>query len=114
MSLTCNLQDKKGVTILELSGRLKFGEDCDTFNQQIKDLLDVNKNKIILNLEEVSFCDSSGLGCLITALKSTRDRGGDLKLLSPSQEVQDLLGLTKLSAAFHTYTTEDEALASFK
>jgi len=114
MALNINQQERKGVVVLELSGRLKFGEDCDTFNQQIDDLLDANKARIVLNLEGVSFCDSSGLGCLITGLKATRDRGGDLKLLRPSQEVQNLLGLTRLSAAFDIHSTEDEAVASFK
>ncbi len=114
MVLVINQQEREGVVVLALSGKLKFGEGCDIFNKQIKDLLDANKNKIILNLEEVSFCDSSGLGCLITVLKAARDRGGDLKLLRPSQEVQDLLDLTKLSAAFDIYTTEDKTVASFK
>jgi anti-sigma B factor antagonist len=114
MALVINQQEREGVVVLTLSGKLIYGEDCNTFNQQIKDLQDANKNRIILNLEEVGSLDSSGLGCLITVLKATRDRGGDLKLLSPSQEVQNLLGLTKLSAAFDIHATEDEAVASFK
>ena len=114
MSLTINLQDVKGATILVLSGKPICGEGCDAFNKQIEDLLQENKNKIILNLEEVSYCDSSGLGYLIADLKATRDQGGDLKLLSPSQEVQNLLDLTKLSTIFDIHTTEDEAVASFK
>ena len=114
MALTINLQEKEGITLLELSGKLVFGEECDAFDNQIEDLLDVNKFKIVLNLEEVSYCDSFGLGCLVAAFKSTRDRGGDLKLLNPGQQVQDLLDLTKLSTVFDIHTTEDEALASFK
>lgn len=114
MALAIKVQEKEGVTLLELSGKLIFGEECDAFNQQITDLQDANKNKIILNLEEVGFLDSSGLGCLITVLKATRERGGDLKLLKLSQEVQNLLGLTKLGAAFDIHATEDEAVASFK
>ena len=114
MTLVINQQEREGVVVLTLSGKLVFGEDCDAFNQKIKDLQNADKNRIILNLEEVGFLDSSGLGCLITVLKATRDRGGDLKLLSPSQEVQNVLGLTKLSAAFDIHTTEDEAVASFE
>ncbi len=114
MALTINLQDKEGVTILVLSGKLICGEGCDTFSKQIEDLLQKNKNKIILNLEEVNFCDSSGLGYLIKDLNATREQGGDLKLLKPSQKVQDLLDLTKLSTVFDIHSTEDEAVASFK
>ncbi len=114
MALIMNQQDREGVVVLNLSGKLIFGEDCDAFNQQMKDLQDADKNRIILNLEEVGFLDSSGLGCLITVLKATREQGGDLKLLRLSQEVQNLLGLTNLSAAFDIHTNEDEAVASFK
>jgi len=89
MALTINLQDKEGVTILVLSGKLICGEGCDAFNQQIKDLLDTNKARIVLNLEGVSSCDSSGLGCLVRALMSIKREYGDLKLVSPGQKVQD-------------------------
>lgn len=114
MALTINLLEKEGVTLLELQGNLTFGEECDSFNEQIKNLLDANRLRIVLNMEGISFCDSSGLGCLITAFKAARDRGGDLKLLRLSKEVQVLLDLTKLSAVFDIHTDEDKALASFK
>lgn len=114
MSLTINLQDIKGVTILELRGKLVFGEDCDAFNQQIKDLLDANKARIVLNLEGVKYCDSAGLDCLVRALMPARRQNGDLKLLKPSQKVQDLLDLTKLGTVFDIHSTEDKAVASFK
>ena len=114
MSLTINLQDIKGVTVLELRGELVFGGDRDAFHQRIKDLLDANKTRIVLNLEGVNSCNSSGLGCLIRALLSTKRQNGDLKLLRPSQKVQDLLELAMLGTVFDIHTTEDEAVASFK
>ncbi len=114
MALVINQQEREGVIVLELSGKLVFGEGCDAFNQQIKDLLDANKNKIILNLEEVSFCDSSGLGNMLTALGTVTAQGGDLKLLKPSEKIQALLDLTKLNTVFDIHTIEDKAVASFK
>jgi len=114
MALTINQLEKEGITLLELQGKLTFGEECEIFNKQIKDLLDTNKNKIILNLEEVSYCDSSGLGNLLTALGTVTAQGGDLKLLKPSEKIQDLLDLTKLNTIFDIHTSEEEALASFK
>ena len=114
MVLTITQQEKEGITLLELQGKLIFEEECDAFNQQIKDLLAANKNKIILNLEGVSYCDSVGLDCLVNALVSAEDRNGDVKLLKPSQRVQDLLDLTKLNTVFDIHTSEEEALASFK
>ena len=114
MALTITQQEKEGITLLELQGEFKFEEDSDSFYEQIKNLLEANKNKIILNLEEVSYCDSFGLGCLAAAFKATRDRSGDLKLLRLSQEVQVLLDLTKLNTVFDIHTSEEEALASFK
>ena len=114
MALVINQQEREGVIILGLSGRLVFGEECDAFDQQVKDLLAANKNKIILNLEEVSYCDSVGLDSLVKALVSAEDRNGDVKLVKPSQRVQDLLDLTKLNTVFDIHTSEEEALASFK
>ena len=114
MALTITQQEKEGITLLELKGKLIFGEECDAFNKQIEDFLDADKNKIILNLKEVSYCDSFGLGWLVAAFKATRERGGDLKLLRLSQQIQDLLDLTKLSTVFDIHTSEEEALASFK
>ena len=114
MALVINQQEREGVIVLELSGKLVFGEECDSFNQQIKDLLDANKNKIILNLEEVKYCDSVGLDCLVNALVSAENRNGDVQLLKPSKKVQDLLDLTKLNTVFDIHTSEEEAVASFK
>ena len=114
MALVINQQEREGVIVLELSGKLTFGEECDAFNQQIKDLLDADKFKIVLNLEEVSYCDSVGLDCLVKALVSAENRNGDVKLVRPSQRVQDLLDLTKLNTVFDIYTEEDKAVASFK
>ena len=114
MALTITQQEKEGITLLVLQGKLIFEEECDAFNQQIKALLAANKNKIILNLEEVSYCDSVGLDCLVKALVSAENRKGDVKLLKPSQKVQDLLEITKLNTVFDIHTSEEEALASFK
>ena len=129
MALVINQRERKDVVVLKLNGKLIFGEECDAFNQQIKDLQNADKVKIVLKLEGVKYCDSAGLDGLVRALMLARNRNGDVKLVKPSQKVQDLmdltklgkvfdmhnlLGRTKLGIVFDIHSTEDEAVASFK
>lgn len=114
MSLAIRVREPEEVTVLELSGRLVFGEECDTLRVQVKQLLAARKRRIVFNLERVSYSDSAGLGCLAGAFTSIRNAGGELKLIDPSQRVQEALDLTRLSTVFEVYATEEEALASFR
>ena len=113
MALIINRREKAGIPILELTGRLVFGQDCDALRDQIKQLLAANKSKIILNLEYLTYCDSSGLGCLTNMFVSSRNRGGALKLVKPSKRVQEALDITRLNTFMEVYTDTDEAMASF-
>lgn len=114
MALRIDIREPHGVAVLELRGRLVFGEECDCLRGQIKQLLAADKKRIVLNLEKVSYSDSAGLGCLAGAFTSVMKNGGELKLIRPSQKIQEVLNLTRLSAIFPVYATEEEALASFK
>ena len=114
MRLTISLTEKEGIPIVELIGRLVLGKECDALRNQIKQLLAADKTEIILNLENVSFCDSPGLGCLVNALVSSRNRGGAVRLVSPSKRVRALLQVTKLTTVFEIHADAGEALASFK
>ncbi|MFQ5928989.1 MAG: STAS domain-containing protein [Acidobacteriota bacterium] len=114
VGLSINIRESQGVTVLELSGKLIFGKECDTLREQLQPLLATDKKRIVLKLEKVSYCDSAGLGCLTSAFTSIRNQGGELKLVSPSKQVQEALHITRLDAILAVYASEDEALSSFK
>jgi anti-sigma B factor antagonist len=101
------------VTILDMDGKITIGEGSNVLRSAIRRLVQEGKNKILLNLERVSYMDSTGLGELIASY-TTVSRDGQLKLLRLSGKLQDLLVITKLLTVFDVYETESEALASFK
>jgi anti-sigma B factor antagonist len=104
----------EGVSVLDLSGRIVLGEGDLQIKERIRDLLADGQRKILLNLENVSYIDSAGLGSLIGSYTTVRREGGKLKLVNLTKRIQDLLAITKLITVFDTYETEREALDSFK
>lgn len=112
--LSINSRQARGITTLDLTGNLLFGESCDVFQEFLKKLTLTDSKKMVLNLDKVSYCDSTGLGCLVSVLASVRKRGGQLKLVNPSPNVQKAFGMTRLSRVLEVYGTEAQALASFK
>jgi len=102
-----------GVSVLDLSGKIVLGEGDGQIRDRIKDLLADGQRKILLNLGEVNYIDSAGLGALISSYTTTKRQGGHLKLVSLTKRIQDLLAITKLITVFDTYDNEAEALASF-
>jgi anti-sigma B factor antagonist len=102
------------VTVLDLSGRITIGEGSVQLRETVRRLLDSGKKKILLNLGEVSYVDSSGIGELVSCYTATSNQGGQLKLLKLTKKIRDLLSITKLLTVFDTYDDEDQALASFK
>ncbi len=82
--------------------------------QAVRELLDAGRKKIALNLYEVGYIDSSGMGELVKTLTTVRGHGGELKLVNPSKRVHDLLRLTKLSAVFPIEADEASAVQSFR
>jgi anti-sigma B factor antagonist len=102
------------VTILDLIGRVTIGEGSVQLREAVSQLLAVGRNKIILNLEGVSYVDSSGIGELISRHTTTKNQGGQLKLLRLTKKIKDLLMITKLLTVFEIYEDEESALASFK
>ncbi|HSB07902.1 MAG TPA: STAS domain-containing protein [Blastocatellia bacterium] len=103
-----------GVSILDLSGKVVLGEGDLQVKERIKDLLADGQQKILLNLAEVNYIDSAGLGSLISSYTTARRGGGNLKLVNLTKRIQDLLAITKLITVFETFDSEPEALASFK
>ena len=100
-------------TILDLSGRITLGEGLGDLRDSIREALSGTRKNIVLNLGEVSYIDSSGLGQLIGSYATVRERGGQLKLVNLQKKVVDLMQITKLLTVFETYNTEAAALASF-
>lgn len=102
-----------GVSILDLSGKIVLGEGDGQIRDRIKDLLADGQKRILLNLGEVNYVDSAGLGALISSYTTTKRQGGQLKLVNLTKRIQDLLAITKLITVFETYDNEAEAIASF-
>src|ERR1700761_3601203 len=102
-----------GITIVDLSGRITLGEGSVVLRDTIKDLLSKGQKKILLNLGDVSYIDSSGIGELVSAFTSVRNQGGELKLLHLTKKVHDLLQITKLYTVFDVKDDEAGAIAAF-
>ncbi|HSS18556.1 MAG TPA: STAS domain-containing protein [Pyrinomonadaceae bacterium] len=102
------------VTILDMSGKITIGEGSVALRTAIRRLLEESKKKILLNLAGVGYIDSSGIGELVSSYTAINNAGGQLKLLSLTQKLQDLLAITKLLTVFDVYEEETEALSSFK
>ena len=102
-----------GVTVLNLSGRITLGDGTKLLRKLIRDTLAAGKKRILLNMAEVFYIDSSGLGELVSAYAAVKNSGGQLKLLNLKSRVQDLMQLTRLHMIFDIYTDEKTALASF-
>jgi anti-sigma B factor antagonist len=113
MSAKATVRQSGNVTIIDLSGRITLGEGCGLLRSTVKDLVGAGHNKILLNLKEVSYIDSAGLGEMVGLYASVTNMGGEVKLLNVQSKVHDLLQITKLFTVFVTYTDESEALNSF-
>jgi anti-sigma B factor antagonist len=103
----------ENAVILDLSGKLTGGPDAETFREVFKSLIDQGKKNIIVNLEKVSWINSTGLGILISGYTSVRRGGGDLVIMHASDRIESILYVTKLNLLFKSYETEETALASF-
>jgi anti-sigma B factor antagonist len=102
------------VTVLDLSGKITLGEDGTLLKDKLHSLLHQGKKSVLLNLAQVTYVDSAGLGALVSAYTTVTREGGSLKLVNITKKLQDLLSITKLLTVFDTYESEDEAIRSFK
>src|SRR4026209_2459455 len=101
------------ITVLDMDGRITIGEGSVALRSAIRRLLEEGKKKILLNLAGVGYIDSSGIVELVSSFTAINKDGGQLKLLSLTQKLQDLLTITKLLTVFDVYESESEALSSF-
>jgi anti-sigma B factor antagonist len=113
MALKIEIRETPSAVILDLHGRITIGDSLVELRDTIREALAGNQKNILLNLADVSYIDSSGLGQLIGSNATVVNAGGKMKLLNLQNRVQDLLQITKLLTVFDTYTSETAALRSF-
>jgi anti-sigma B factor antagonist len=101
------------VTVMDAAGRITLGEGASTFRDAVRDLAAKGNKKLLLNLGEVSYIDSSGIGEMVSGFTSVTNSGGQLKLLGLSKRVKDLLQITKLYTVFEVFDDETAAIRSF-
>jgi anti-sigma B factor antagonist len=114
VTMKASTRQVNGVTVVDMSGRITLGEGSVILRDTVRDLLGKGQKKILLNLGDVTYIDSSGIGELVSAFTSVRNQGGELKLLNLTKKVHDLLQITKLYTVFDIKDDETAAVGSFK
>ena len=114
MSMKINSRQVDGVTIMDCSGRITLGEGSVMLRDNVRELLAKGQKKIVLNLADVNYIDSSGIGELVSAFTTAKNQGGELKLLNLTKKVHDLLQITKLYTVFDVKEDETAAVKAFK
>ena len=114
MSMNIKIRHIEGVTVMDLSGRITLGEGSVALREAVREALVAGSKKILLNVADVNYVDSAGLGELVGAYTSVKNAGGELKLLNISKKIKDLLVITKLVTVFEVKNDEKEAVASFR
>ncbi|MBI3207624.1 MAG: STAS domain-containing protein [Candidatus Solibacter usitatus] len=113
MSLKLNNRQVGDITVIDAAGRVTLGEGTSSLRDAIRDALGAGHKKVLLNLGEVNYIDSSGIGELVSAFTTVTNQGGQLKLLSLNKRIQDLLQITKLYTVFECHDDESVAIRSF-
>ena len=113
MSVKLGTRQVGDVSVVDAAGRITLGEGSSALRDGIRDLVNKGQKKILLNLAEVSYIDSSGIGELVSAFTTVTNQGGQLKLLSLTKRVKDLLQITKLYTVFDVHEDEAHAIRSF-
>ena len=102
-----------GVTILDLKGKMTLGEGDELLKDKVNSLVNQGHKKIVLNLADVPYIDSAGLGEIVRTYTTVSRQGGSLKLLNLTKRITDLLSITKLLTVFETFESENDAVRSF-
>ena len=114
MSFRATPRETSGVTIIDVSGRITLGEGSAMLREMVRDLLGKGQKRIILNLGDVNYIDSSGIGELVSGYTTVKNQGGEVKLLNLTKKVHDLLQITKLYTVFDVHNDEHAAVNSFR
>ncbi|MGA2724409.1 MAG: STAS domain-containing protein [Bryobacteraceae bacterium] len=113
MSVKLNIRQVGDVSLVDVAGRITLGEGSSTLRDSVREMVSKGQKKILLNLGEVSYIDSSGIGELVSAFTTVTNGGGQLKLLNLTKRVRDLLQITKLYTVFDVHDSEVSAIRSF-
>jgi len=114
MQLKLSKRTVDGILVIQSSGRLVFGEESALLREEVKSAIQAGNKKIVLNLGEVNYIDSGGLGTLVALQTTAQNAGATIKLASLTKRVGDLLQVTKLLTVFDVHNTEAEALDAFR
>lgn len=113
MALNIVEKEDSGVTVLQLIGRVTLGEESNQLRTKLKDLLSQGKTRLVLDLAEISYIDSAGLGTLVAGFTSAQNQGANLKLANLTKRFHEQLNITKLVTVFDVYNSVQEAVKSF-
>lgn len=113
MKLSVNVRTASGVAVVDCNGRIVFGDEASLLREKVKEVLGSNP-RVVINLHEVSYIDSGGLGTLVGLFTSAQSAGGDIKLASLTHRVQDLLQVTKLVTVFDVRDSVEDAVKAFQ
>jgi len=113
VALKMTNREVDGVSVVALDGRIVLGEESNALREKVKGLIAAGKKKIVLNMDNITFIDSAGLGTLVAAHHSAKSQGAGLRLCHLGSKFQEVLQITKLMTVFDVYNTEAEAVASF-
>jgi anti-sigma B factor antagonist len=113
MSVNITTTEVDGVSVLALDGRIVLGEESTAFRERVKALLAAGKKKIVLNMANVSYIDSAGLGILVAAHVSAKTQDASLRLCDLGKKFHDVLQMTRLLTVFNVYDSQSEAVKSF-
>jgi len=114
VSVKLNTRQIGDVSVVDVAGRITLGEGSSALRDTLREMVNKGQKKILLNLGEVSYIDSSGIGELVSAFTTVTNGGGQLKLLNLTKRVKDLLQITKLYTVFDVHDSEVTAIRSFK
>jgi len=113
MTIRMTNSEVDGVTVVELNGRIVLGEESNSLREKLKSLIAEGKKKIVLNMAEIKYIDSAGLGTLVAAHLSAKNQGASVRLCHLGEKFHEVMQLTKLLTIFDVYDTEAAAVSSF-
>lgn len=113
MALRMTDRQIDGVDVVDIEGRIVLGEESNSFREKVKSLLAAGHKKVVLNMAQVGYIDSAGLGTLVATFHSAKTQGATLKLANLGTKFKEVLQVTKLMTVFDTYDSEAAAIQSF-
>lgn len=114
MALNIIEKEVKGVTVLQLAGRVTLGDESNQLRTKLKDLLSQGKTRLVLDLSEVAYIDSAGLGTLVAGFTSAQNQGANLKLANLTKRFHEQLNITKLVTVFDVFDSVENAVKSYE